>query len=104
MSHRGMAKESIHTFPHFTDKETEVTWPTTARPKAVSPFLLKKKKIVYLFMAVLRLSYCPDLSLVTLNGGYFPVAVRRLLLLQSTSSRAHGLQQLRLPGSRAQPQ
>ena len=44
MSHRGRAKESIHTFPHFTDKETEVTWPTMARPKAVSPFLLKKKK------------------------------------------------------------
>ena len=55
-------------------------------------------------MAVLGLSCCPDFSLVALNGAYSPVAVCRLLLLQSTSSRAHGLQQLRLPGSRAQPQ
>ena len=62
------------------------------------------------FLAALGLQCCMSLSLVAASGCYSAVAVRSgfslrwLLLLQSTGSRARRLQQLQLPGSRAQAQ
>ena len=47
---------------------------------------------MYLILAVLGLC----------RAGFTPIAVHGLLLLQSIGSRAQGLQQLQLPGSRAQ--
>ena len=54
---------------------------------------------IYLFLSLLGLHCCMGFSLVTVNGGYFLVAGHKPLiavdfLLQSTGSRAHGLQYL----------
>ena len=64
--------------------------------------------IYFLVLAVLGLC-CTSFSLVAGSGGYFPLkcmgfSLQWLLLLQSTGSRARGLQQLQLPGSTAQAQ
>lgn len=60
-------------------------------------------------MTGLGLCCFTGLSLTVAHGGYSPVAglrrlTVRLLLLWSTGSRAHGLQQLWLPGDGAQAQ
>ena len=60
-------------------------------------------KLIYLFLAVLDLSRCTQISLVMTSGGYSLVAMQgfslqRLLSLWSTGSRAHGLQKLQLSG------
>ena len=64
---------------------------------------------ICLFWAVLGLLSCVEFSLVAVSGGYSLVAVHRLslqwlLLLQSTGSRACGLQYSWLLDSRAQAQ
>ena len=67
------------------------------------------KNHFYFFSAVLGLHSWTSFSLVAGSGGYFPLkcmgfSLQWLLLLQSTGSRARGLQQLQLPGSTAQAQ
>ena len=72
--------------------------------------LLKKKKLISLFLAVLGLRCCSDVYLVSENGSCFLVGVQARcaacslwwLLLWNTGSRACGFQQLQPPGSRAQ--
>ena len=61
------------------------------------------KKLIYLFLAVLGLCCCMQISLVMMNGGCSLVAAQgfssqRLLSLWSTGSRARGLQKLQLSG------
>lgn len=63
--------------------------------------------ILYLFLAVLGLSYCAGAFVE--SGGYSAVAgqgfsLQWVLLFWSMASRAHGLEQLWLQASRAQAQ
>ena len=68
--------------------------------------------IIYLFFTVLGLHCCTGSYPAAASGGsslaaghgLLPAVRSGLLLLQSTGSRACRLQQLRLPGSRAQAQ
>ena len=58
---------------------------------------------IYIFLAVLGLISCSGFSLVVVSRGYSLVAVKGFslqwfLLLQSTGSRARGLQKLQLSG------
>ena len=55
---------------------------------------------MYLFLAVLDLRCCTGFSLVAVRG----LLIMAVSLVAEQRSRAHRLQQLRLPGSRAQTQ
>ena len=58
----------------------------------------------FFFLAVLGLHCCVCFSLFVTSVGYSLVAIHGLLLLPRMGSSACGLQQLQLPGSRAQAQ
>ena len=60
--------------------------------------------IKFFFWAVLGLHCYVRFSLVVTTVGYSLVAIHGLLLLPRMGSSACGLQQLQLPGSRAQAQ
>ena len=61
-------------------------------------------KFFFFFLAVLSLHCCVCFSLFVTSVGYSLVAIHGLLLLPRMGSSACGLQQLQLPGSRAQAQ
>ena len=50
-----------------------------------------KKKVIYLFMAVLSLRCCMGFSLVVANGAYPLVAVCGLLIVVASLIAEHGL-------------
>ena len=108
----------VHVLMHVAKNSSRTSKLGSPAECVVCLFYLKKKQTFFLgeilfcfkglltySLDVLPLHWCSGFFVVVAGGGYSNVneqALPWLLLLQSTGSRAHGLQQLQLPGSRAQ--
>ena len=78
--------------------------PASSYLPSMSHFAFVKNNFIYLFLAVLGLLCCTGFSLVAEFGDYSQLQcagflLRWRLLLQSTGSSAHGLQELQHVGS-----
>ena len=82
---------SLRAALEFMDGLKIVLWKYIIVLKAIV-FSEVKIKHFFLFLAVLGLRCCAGFPLVSCSGGYSLGSERRLLLLQSTSSRMLGVQ------------
>ena len=84
----------------FLQRLLNVLWPTKLPPISSPHEVVIFKKIflfISLFLAVLDLCCWKGFSLVAASGGYFPVAVHRLLIVLASLVAEHGLQGMQAP-------
>ena len=90
-------------------KESDTTEQLSTHTPIQNKSFVFYKIILFIYFAVLGLSCCSGFSLVAVSGGYSVVAVYELLIAVASLALEHRfkelrLQQLQLPGSRAQDQ